>query len=101
MENDIQNKITQNQVIKIEYAKIIMAVNNLFRKSRYIKDPEKEDEDIKEQEMQELLKYSASNIVQKLEEISQEMQRLKFFSDRYQSHMNEELKMSKRQKARA
>lgn len=84
LENDIQNKITQNQVIKIEYAKIIMAVNNLFNKSKYIKNPEKEDEDIKEVDQKQLLDNSASNIVIKLETISGEMQRLKFFSDKYQ-----------------
>merc|ERR1711939_965026 len=84
LENDIQNKISQNQVIKIEYAKIIMAVNNLYNKSKYIKNPEKEDEDIKEVDLKQLLDNSAQNIVTKLETISSEMQRLKFFSDKYQ-----------------
>jgi len=55
LDNVIQNKITQNQVIKIEYAKIIMAINNLYRKSKFIKnDPDKEDEDIKEADLNEL-----------------------------------------------
>ena len=61
-----------------------MAVNNLFNKSKYIKNPEKEDEDIKEVDQKQLLDNSASNIVTKLETISGEMQRLKFFSEKYQ-----------------
>ena len=44
LDADIQKKVKEQQGKKILYAKIIMAVNNQYRKAKYIKEPEKEEE---------------------------------------------------------
>ena len=42
------------------------------------------------------MKYSSASIVSKLDDISAEMWRLKFFSERYQEHQNNEMKHKKK-----